>query len=195
MGVTSPVLRDWLQLPERLNDKQTIRKIRRGDIVAFEMLFRRYYAVLCQWAHHYLHDRDASEEVVQDLFYHLWRDHASLSIRISVKSYLYRAVSNNCMMILRNQSRRAAIESDLARETQIRESQPSDALENKEIMEIVNRTLEELPERPATIFRMSRYEGMKYREIAEKLSISIKTVEANMGKALEMFRKNLQEYN
>ncbi len=151
--------------------------------------------MLCQWAHHYLHDRDASEEVVQDLFYHLWRDHASLSIRISVKSYLYRAVSNNCMMILRNQSRRAAIESDLARETQIRESQPSDALENKEIMEIVNRTLEELPERPATIFRMSRYEGMKYREIAEKLSISIKTVEANMGKALEMFRKNLQEYN
>ena len=59
---------------------------------------------------------------------------------------------------------------------------------------MVNKTLDELPERPAAIFRMSRYEGMKYREIAEKLSISIKTVEANMGKALEMFRKNLQEY-
>ncbi len=177
-----------------MNDKFAIRKIRQGDIGSFEMLFRKYYENLCQWAFHYMQDKDTSEEIVQNLFYHIWRDHTKLEIKVSVKSYLYKAVSNNCKTLLKKQNRRRAIESEIARSPQPRQEQPSDAMETSEIRDVVNKTLEELPERPATIFRMSRYEGLKYREIAEKLSISIKTVESNMGKALEMFRKNLQEY-
>ena len=177
-----------------MDDKLAIRKIRQGDIGSFEILFRKYYEDLCQWAFHYMRDRDSSEEIVQDLFYHIWKDHAKLEIRVSLKSYLYKAVSNNCKMILKKQSRRSAIESEIAKQPISKQDQPSDVLETSEIREVVNKTLDELPERPALIFKMSRYEGLKYREIAEKLSISIKTVEANMGKALEMFRKNLQEY-
>jgi RNA polymerase sigma-70 factor (ECF subfamily) len=177
-----------------LNDKLAIRKIAEGDIHAFEMFFRKYYEGLCRWAFQYLKDRDSSEEIVQDLFYHIWRDRVELRIQVSAKSYLYKAVSNNCKMLLKKQSRRRAIESEISDQFPREPHQSSDTLETSEIREVVQRTLEELPERPATIFRMSRYEGMKYREIAEKLSISIKTVEANMGKALEMFRKNLQEY-
>jgi RNA polymerase sigma-70 factor (ECF subfamily) len=117
-----------------------------------------------------------------------------MNITGSLKSYLYQAVSNNCKMILARQSRRSKIESDMVREKRNEQARPSEVLEASEIREVVSKTLDDLPERSATIFRMSRYEGMKYREIAEKLSISIKTVEANMGRALEMFRKNLQEY-
>lgn len=113
---------------------------------------------------------------------------------MSVKSYLYKAVSNNCKMIIRKKSRRSDIEADLAERNPDTVTEPLALLEVKEIREVVNKTLEELPDKPAQIFRMSRYEGLKYREIAEKLSISIKTVEANMGKALQIFRKNLQEY-
>lgn len=177
-----------------MNDRLAIRKIQGGDIKAFEMLFRKYYEDLCRWAYRYLHDKDSAEEIVQDLFYHLWRDHLAVSIQVSVKSYLYKAVSNNCRMLLKKQSRRTAIESEIAKRISATQEQPSELVEASEITEVVNRTLSELPERPAMIFRMSRYEGLKYREIAEKLSISVKTVEANMGKALEMFRKNLQEY-
>lgn len=97
-------------------------------------------------------------------------------------------------MLIRKKGRRSAIEADLALQNPGTAAEPGELLEVKEIREVVNRTLEELPEKPAQIFRMSRYEGLKYREIAEKLSISIKTVEANMGKALKIFRKNLQEY-
>jgi RNA polymerase sigma-70 factor (ECF subfamily) len=177
-----------------LNDKQAIQKIRQGDMQSFEMLFRKYYEELCSWAYTYMRDADSSEEIVQDLFYHLWRDRTKLGITVSVKSYLYKAVSNNCKMILKKQTRRSAIEAEIASRQPAVQEKPSDVLETSEIREVVNKTLNELPERPATIFRMSRYEGLKYREIAEKLSISIKTVEANMGKALEMFRKNLEEY-
>jgi RNA polymerase sigma-70 factor (ECF subfamily) len=179
---------------KNLSDKQSIRKIRLGDIQAFEEIFRKYYAVLCQWAYRYLKDKDSSEEVVQDLFYHIWRDRSTLTIHTSAKSYLYKAVSNNCNMILKKQIRRTEIETELARNAKQDQSQPADLLETNELREVVEKTLGELPERPATIFRMSRYEGKKYREIAEELSISVKTVESNMGKALELFRKNLQEY-
>ena len=97
-------------------------------------------------------------------------------------------------MLIRKMARHTAIEADLASRNPGMAAEPEELLEVKEIREVINRTLEELPEKPAQIFRMSRYEGLKYREIAEKLSISIKTVEANMGKALKIFRKNLQEY-
>jgi RNA polymerase sigma-70 factor (ECF subfamily) len=177
-----------------LKEKQVISRIRKGDAQAFEWLFRQYYEKLCQWAYHYLHDLDSSEEVVQDLYYHLWSNRASLEFHLSVKSYLYKAVSNNCKMLIRKKGRRSAIEADMALQNQGSVSAPEELLEVKEIREVVTKTLEELPEKPAQIFRMSRYEGLKYREIAERLSISIKTVEANMGKALKIFRKNLQEY-
>ncbi len=96
-------------------------------------------------------------------------------------------------MILRLKNRRSEIESELARElTGIEE--PADLPENLELREIIDKTLRELPGRSATIFKMSRFEGMKYREIADQLKISVKTVEANMGKALSIFRKNLEEY-
>lgn len=177
-----------------MKEKQVISRIRKGDVKAFEWLFRQYYEKLCQWAYHYLHDLDSSEEIVQDLYYNLWRNRSSMEFNVSVKSYLYKAVSNNCKMLIRKKRRRSAIEADLAYQSQGKSTEPEEILEVKEIREVVNKTLEELPEKPAQIFKMSRYEGLKYREIAEKLSISIKTVEANMGKALKLFRKNLQEY-
>ena len=177
-----------------MKEKQVIRRIRNGDEQAFEWLFRKYYEKLCQWAYHYLRDHDSSEEIVQDLYYNLWRNRSSLEFHVSVKSYLYKAVSNNCKMLIRNKGRRSSIEADLAAQNKGSVAEPEELMEVKEIREVVNRTLNELPDKPAQIFRMSRYEGLKYREIAEKLSISIKTVEANMGKALKIFRKNLQEY-
>jgi len=177
-----------------LKEKQVIRRIRNGDEQAFEWLFRQYYEKLCQWAYHYLRDLDSSEEVVQELYYNLWKNRATLEFYVSVKSYLYKAVSNNCKMLIRKKGRHDAIEADLASQNPGSVTEPEELLEVKEIKEVVSKTLNELPEKPAQIFRMSRYERLKYREIAEKLSISIKTVEANMGKALKIFRKNLQEY-
>ncbi|MBN2348058.1 MAG: sigma-70 family RNA polymerase sigma factor, partial [Bacteroidales bacterium] len=73
-------------------------------------------------------------------------------------------------------------------------SDASELVRTKEIQEIIDKTLNELPERTSKIFKLNRFEGLKYKEIAEQLSVSIKTVEANMGKALKLFRNNLKEY-
>ena len=183
--------RDWLHFI--MKEISAIQRIQKGNIKAYEQLFRKYYEQLCQWAYQYLHDRDSSEEVVQDLFYNIWLKREDLDFRVSVKSYLYQSISNNCKMILRQKKRRSEIESNLASESRM-STEPEDLLETEEINDIVNRTLINLPERSATIFKMSRFEGMKYSEIAEKLNISVKTVEANMSKALAMFRQNLEKY-
>jgi RNA polymerase sigma-70 factor (ECF subfamily) len=176
-----------------MKEPSVIRRVKEGDIRAFEQLFREYYEQLCQWAYQYLHDRDSSEEVVQDLFYHIWLNRKSLQFRISFKSYMYKSVSNNCKMQLRQKKRRSEIEKMLADENLLIED-PEYTLETEELSEIVNRTLDNLPARSAEVFRMSRYEGMKYSEIADVLNISVKTVEANMSKALALFRKNLKKY-
>ena len=88
------------------------------------MLFRKYYEELCNWANTYMREKDASEEIVQDLFYHIWRDKHKLNITVSVKSYLYKAVSNNCKMILKKQTRRTAIEAEIAAQPRARQEQP-----------------------------------------------------------------------
>ena len=176
-----------------MNETTTIRRIQKGDIEAFEQLFREYYEQLCQWAHQYLQDRDSSEEVVQDLFYNIWLNRESMRFRISVKSYLYKSVSNNCKMILRQKKRRSEIEKALASNTEMF-TDPDNTVESDEFNEIVDQTLDDMPERSAAIFRMSRFEEMKYSEIADVLNISIKTVEANMSRALALLRKNLEKY-
>ena len=104
--------RDWSHFT--MNESSAIQKIQKGDIKAFEQLFRKYYEKLCLWAYQYLHDRDSSEEVVQELFYNIWLNRESIEFRISVKSYLYKSVSNNCKMVLRQHKRRAEIEKSLA---------------------------------------------------------------------------------
>ena len=81
-------MRDWNHII--MNEPSKIRRIQKGDIKAFEQLFRDYYEQLCQWAYQYLNDRDSSEEVVQDLFYNIWLNRESIEFRISVKSYLYK---------------------------------------------------------------------------------------------------------
>jgi len=170
-------------------------KIRKGDVKAFESLFKQYYAPLCQFAVKYVNDKDIAEEIVQDFFYQYWKTKETTAMPRSLKAYMYISVRNNSLKYLRHQSVRQKYAMKLAenmRENSEYSIQPT--LEAKELQDKINEILNGLPERCAIIFRMSRYEGLKYKEIAEALSISIKTVEANMGKALQALREKLDKY-
>jgi len=138
-------------------------------------------------------DMDVAEEIVQDLFYTLWKDRASLRIILSVKSYLYGAVRNKSLQYLEHLQVRKRYHQTVANE--IPESDPNDSpqkiLEYKELVQRIEFALESLPKRRRDIFRMNRFDGKKYEQIANEMSLSVKTIEAEMSKAIQTLRKSL----
>ena len=164
------------------------------DLRSFEVLFRQYYQMLCSYAFRFVNDTDTAEEIVQDLFYKLWEKRTELQINTSVKSYLYSAVHNRCLKFIEHRKVENKYRNYyLTHESEI-DSEPQNASGINELQGIIDLTLDSLPDRCGRIFRLNRFEGLKYHEIAQKLSISVKTVEANMGKALKVLRKNLKDY-
>ncbi len=173
----------------------TLKRIKQGDVKEFEKLFRKYYPVLCLFARRYVNDMDSAEEIVQDLFYKLWKDRELIDIKTSIKAYLYQAVKNKALKVIDHntvkQKHAAFVKQDSDRVL----VDESDSIEVAELNEAITRTLNQLPERCREIFILSRFDGLKYQEIADRLSISIKTVEANMGKALQLFRSSLKPFD
>jgi len=165
-----------------------------GDITAFEMLFRTYYQPLCQYAFTFLRDKEDAEEIVQSTFLMVWEKRETLSIRTSVKPYLYAMVRNACLNVIKHQKikqKHAGEEIALADRSHdaVAQTVASNELEHR-----INTAVEELPEQCRMVFKLSRFEELKYAEIAAQLNISIKTVENQMGKALKIMREQLKDY-
>jgi RNA polymerase sigma-70 factor (ECF subfamily) len=176
-----------------IRDTEIIRRIREGDTGQFESLFRSSYVSLVRYAKTIIKDHDTAEEIVQDLFVRIWQDRQKLTIESSLNGYLFRAVHNRCLHWL-DHSRVVDKHAQemAARDTQNTET-PVDIIQYNELQLKIAEIIARLPERCGQIFCMNRFEGLKYTDIAEKLSVSVKTVEANMGRALKEFRKVLKE--
>jgi len=172
-------------------DRDIIKRIRNGNIKEFENLFRSSYNSLVNYANMILRDNDSAEEIVQDLFYVLWRDRKKLNINSSLNGYLYKSVYNRCMHHVEHQKVVQRHQDETRRQLRKSTDGTEERIYYNELNEKISKIIDRLPERCAKIFCMSRFEGMKYSEIANELSISVKTVEANMGKALKEFRKEL----
>ena len=177
-----------------LKEQQQLRKIQKGDIQSFEKLFHRYYSGLSGYAETLVGKKEVAEEVVQDVFYNIWKNREALKISKSWQSYLYRAAFNNSMMCLRKMRREQPLNEGDSLDPEVGTPDPSQLMQLNEVSEVVSKTLKDLPEKTREIFRLNRQEGLKYREIADRLSISVKTVEANMGKALKALRNSLEKY-
>lgn len=176
-----------------MNEQISLSAIKNGNIKAFEELFRSLYPPLCGYALKILNDSDLAEEVVQEVFYQLWKKKEDLLITSSLNSYLYKAVYNRSLHLVEHKQ----VENKYANHVLNDNSEIysiQDAMQAGEIYQIYKKTLSQLPHRCRKIFQMNRDFGLKYNEIAIKLSISVKTVEADMGKALKAFRHSLAEY-
>ena len=176
-----------------IRDNEIIGRIRQGDIKQFETLFRSFYASLVKYARTLIKDQDTAEEIVQDLFFRLWQDKEKIKIESSLNGYLFRSVHNRCLHYIEHLKVVERHVQEISYEPESQSESPADVMHYKELQAKIARTIENLPERCGQIFCMNRFEGFKYSEIAEKLSVSVKTVEANMGKALKEFRKVLTE--
>ena len=159
-----------------------------------EVLFHQHYGDLVNFVNSFLNDALASEEVVQDLFFNLWQKRNEIEFKSSVRSYLYSAARNQSLNVLKHISIRESYKVHNEAKRNEEEQQAGDTMEVKELEERISSAIAQLPESRQKIFVMSRYEGKKYREIAEELDISVKTVEAQMGKALAFLKGQLQDY-
>jgi RNA polymerase sigma-70 factor (ECF subfamily) len=166
---------------------------RQGDVKQFESLFRSSYVSLVRYAKTLIKDHDTAEEIVQDLFFRIWQDKEKIKIESSLNGYLFRAVHNRCLHYIEHLKVVDRYTKEMTYEQEKSVESPADILHYKELQARIALTLERLPERCGKIFCMNRFEGLKYKEIAEKLAVSVKTVEANMGRALKEFRKALAE--
>ncbi|MCD7900811.1 MAG: RNA polymerase sigma-70 factor [Bacteroides sp.] len=178
-----------------LNELLIVKKIKEGDIKTFEHVFRLYYSSLSFYAFSITGNSEISEEIVQELFYQLWKERENLNILRSLKSYLYGAVRNQALqhcehLNVRERHKRFI----LSKKNNTPTDTPQEHLEYKELEEVINRTLQLLPNRRRRIFGMHRFEGLKYKEIAEQLSLSVKTIEAEMTKAYQTLRKEIEKY-
>jgi len=165
------------------------KKIKDGNIESFESLFRLYYDPLCRYAYLLVENREAAEEIVQDLFYILWKERKKLQIFTSVNSYLYRSVKNKSLQYIEKTKIREDYRNKYAENPVVETYTPQDELEYKELEEQIDAALNLLPERRQKIFNMNRMEGKKYQEIAKELHISAKTVEAEISKTLQELRR------
>ena len=178
-----------------LNELIILAKIKGGDIKAFEEIFRRYYSPLCWYAAGITGSMESAEEIVEELFYILWKNREQIQVFQSVKSYLYRAVRNEAVQYCEHQEvKERYCNSVQAIQEQGYSSDPHYQMEYKELQELIQHTLEKLPDRRRRIFKMHRLQGMKYAEIALSLSLSIKTVEAEMTKVLRTLRNEVDNY-
>lgn len=179
-----------------LNDLILLAKIKEGDVRAFEKLFKFYYTPLCLYAAGITGSIEVAEEIVQELFYYFWKERESLPAFGSVKNYLYRSVRNDAIQFREHLEVRKRYKNViLSRNQESISGNPQESMEYKELEALIDAALNKLPDRCLKIFRMHRFQGMKYSEIATALSVSVKTVEADMSKALRALRKEIEDYS
>lgn len=174
-----------------VEDLLLVTGIRNGDFNAFGKLFRKYYSPLLYYAAGITGSLDTAEDIIQDLFFVIWRDRSKLNIFISAKSYLYRAVRNRAQQAMQRKGRETGL-SQTGNNMDIPDPNASGDMEYKELEGIIALSMASMPRRRALIFRMHRFEEMKYKEIAKKLSLSVKTVEAEMTKALKLLKQEIE---
>lgn len=155
--------------------------------------FRCYYKPLCLYAMHYLHDMYLVEDVVQDCFVELWERMNNEKTVSSVRAYLYTMVRNRCLDTLKkdNQIDCNILPSDLAGSIQDEEAEERSLIEAR-----LWTAIDSLPEKCREVFLLSKRDGLKYKEIADKLNISIKTAENHVAKAMKVLKEGtIKIYN
>lgn len=172
---------------------QTIQPNILAEKSAFESFFKEEYSSLCRFALTFTKDPDDAEEVVQNCFVKLWEGRNKIEIGNSPKAYLFKMIRNASLNQIKHISIREEYKEYNERVLQQSETMEDD-MESNDLQEKINSAIQNMPPQRKRIFEMSRFEGLKYREIAEYLDISVKTVENHMGSSIKYLRVELKGY-
>jgi RNA polymerase sigma-70 factor (family 1) len=173
-----------------LNEQIRLEGIRAGDPSMFQVIFNEYYPALTVFARKFLVDNDMAKEVVQDMFVQLYEKRESLIIQTSLKSYLYQSVRNGCLNRIKQDKIHQKHHEEILKSGQ-EDIEWTDQMEQTELEKKVYSIISGLPPKCRQVFLLSRQEDLSNREISEKLSISIRTVETQISKALKVLREQV----
>lgn len=178
-----------------LSYSEVARMIAGGDEQVFEQAFKSYFKGLYAYALTLLSNEAVAEEMVQQVFYKLWEKKEQMEVHTSLKAYLYRAIHNESLNYLKHHAIKNKHQTYAMQQHQNKhEHSAGEKLAGKELEQRIKEALNDLPEQCRTIFQLSRFEELKYREIASQLGLSLKTVESQMGKALKLMRLKLADF-
>ncbi len=156
------------------------------DIQTFRIYYDTYYKPLCRFLNLYTQDIEVIEDVIQEIFLKLWENKDSIEITY-IKTYLFRAAKNKVLNHLRNEENRHYLLENWFNQ-QIEDSKHKECFDLDTLTDLVNRAIDQLPSKCKEIFLLSRREQLSYKQIAEKLNISIKTVETQISIALRRIK-------
>ncbi|MDD2303337.1 MAG: RNA polymerase sigma-70 factor [Prolixibacteraceae bacterium] len=172
-----------------------VKKMIDGDIDSFKYFFDKYYDDLCIFVHIYLHDKSLSEEIVQDIFVYFWENREKLKISTSVKSYLFSASKFKSLNLLRDTKTQKKIVEKIGRiEPIYTPDYENSYIDIDEFKKILGSAVDQLAPKCREIFLLSKQKELSNKEIAERLGISVKTVENQMTIALKKLREYLTPY-
>jgi RNA polymerase sigma-70 factor, ECF subfamily len=159
----------------------------------FGKLFRQHHAGLCNLAYNIVGDTDAAKDIVQEVFVKLWNNRGQLTFGEQIKHYLFKATAHTSYNHLRANKRIAPLE-EYTGLNMLETTVGTEGVEYKELEVRARQAIDRLPPKCKTIYILSRHEGLKHQEIADTLGLSIKTVENQMGIALEKLRNDLRPF-
>lgn len=171
------------------NDTEILKILKTDDEEAIKLLYDKYWKILFIAAYNVLKDKESSEDIVQEVFVNIWKKRAELNINSSVKSYLYSAVIYRCYDYLRKTKKRIQVDLGEHLEQTKYYTNPETKLLYKELVAYIEAVIQELPEKCRAVYRLSREDGLTHKEIAEKLNISVRTVETHIFKATKVLKR------
>ncbi len=174
-----------------------IKSINEGDTEAFKVLFELYYAKLLYIAQSYISSKEDAEEIIQDVFLKVWKKRKDITTNIN--GYLFKITKNLCLDYLRSKKYKLSNLNNIVQleafinHTALANNEASSILE-KELEQVIQNSINLLPDKCKRVFIKSRIDGLKNKEISDELNISIKTVENHMSKAIKHMRLHLREF-
>jgi RNA polymerase sigma-70 factor (ECF subfamily) len=173
------------------DEKLWIADIQKGDEGAFERLFKTYYFDLSRFVWRYVESKAIAEELVQEVFADIWENRAQWNPTRSLKLYLYQSVKHRALDYLKHEKVREKYDPKWMKKKENPTIDFQDPRREQQVRAAINREIEALPTRSKMTYKLHRYDGLTYKEIAEVMDVSVKTVESQMTRTLKRLRKRL----
>jgi len=174
-----------------LEEKTIIKNFKEGDAAAFDLIYRKYSERLYNFSYGLVKDSDSAIEIVQEVFVNLWKKRSQVDVTFKFENYIFTIAYNSIRKYFRKKSIENKIKYYLLKNSPVVVKNIDGSIIYDELLEVANKTIEKLPAKRKTVYKLSRHEDMKIKEIACKLNISTRTAENHLAKALKYLKEEL----